>query len=147
MWACRTWDRHKSPGKAMNSIGNAQKIAGPTAQGVLDPPSYTVFACFCTIFFDNMAPPWGVGWRKCDTRGSLADPPRLTRSSVDVSRGIWKTIKKNIDFWMPFCLHVGSMWHPNWLHFGIIFRYSFLAYFRCVFFEICGISDPANPQL
>ena len=102
---------------------------------MLDPASYAVFACFCTIFFDNMAPPWGVGWRKCDTCGS-----------ADVSRGIRKTIKKNIDFWMPFWLHVGSIWHPSWLHVGIIFRYSFWAYSGCVFFEICGISDPANPQ-
>ena len=47
---------------------------------------------------------------------------------------------------MPFCFHVGSIWHPNWLHFGIIFRFSVWAYFRCVFFENCSISDPANPQ-
>ena len=81
-----------------------------------------------------MAPPWGVGWRKCDTRASAAAHSRLTRSSIDVSRGIRKTIKKNITFWMPICLHFGSIWHPNWLHFGIMFRFSFWAYFRCVFF-------------
>ena len=59
---------------------------------------------------------------------------RPTRKKINVSRGLRKTIKKNIDFWMPFCLHFGSIWHPNWLHFGIIFRFSFWAYFRCVFF-------------
>ena len=77
---------------------------------------------------------------------TLAHPPQPTRSSADVSRGIRKNINKNITFWMPFCLHVGSIWHPNWLYFVIIFSHSFWAYSRCVFFEICGFSDPANPQ-
>ena len=124
-----------------------QKFAGPTARGVLDLVSDPVFAHYCTIFFDNMAPPWGVCWRKCDSRGSVADPPRLTRSSADVSRGIRKTIKTNITFWMPFCLEFGSTWHPNWLNFGISFPYSFWAYSRCVFFGPCSIFDPANPQI
>ena len=33
------------------------QFAGPTAQGVLDPASYAVFACFCIIFFDNITLP------------------------------------------------------------------------------------------
>ena len=31
-------------------------------------------------------------------------------------------------------LHFGSIWHPNWPYFAIIFRFSFWTYFRCVFF-------------
>ena len=67
---------------------------------------------------------------------------RLTGSSPDVSRGLRKTIKKNIDFWMPFCLHVGSIWHPNWFNFGIIFCYSFWAYLRCVFLKCSAFPNP-----
>ena len=71
---------------------------------------------------------------------------RPTRKKINVSRGIRKPSQKNIDLLMPVGLNFDSIWHPNWFNFGIIFRYSFWAYFRCVFFEICGISDPANPQ-
>ena len=74
-----------------------------------------VFAYYCTIFFDNMAPPWGVGWRKCDGRGPAEAPP-------DVSRGIRKTSKKNIAFLMQICFHLASNLAPfrpylsNFLH-------------------------------
>ena len=89
--------------------------------------------------------PGGSAGESVTLAATVAAHPRLTRKKFDVSRGLWKTIKTNIDFWMPFCLHFGSIWHPNWLHFGIIFPYIFWAYSRCVFFESCGISDPANP--
>ena len=50
---------------------------------MLDPPSIPVFACFCTIFFDNMVLPWGGGWRKCDPRSSVDAPSTLRRRSLD----------------------------------------------------------------
>ena len=86
-----------------------ENFAGPTAQGVLDPASYAVFACFCTIFFDNMAPPWGVGWRKCDTRGLLAVPSMFLEASGKPSK---KTLIFGCLFasiLAPFGIQIGSI--------------------------------------
>ena len=80
-----------------------------------------------------MAPPWGVGWRKCDPCSTLEVPPKFRRSSVDVSRGVRKPSQKIIDFWMPFWIHLGSIWPPFLVHFGMISRFSFGMCFRCVF--------------
>ena len=75
------------------------------------------------ILFDNLPPPWGIGWRKC--RGSIEAHSRPTRSLFDVSRGLQKTIQKNIDCWLPCWFYVGLILHKCWLHFGISFRLFF----------------------
>ena len=105
--------------------------------------SLLVFVQYSLIIWRR---PGGSAGESVTPAATLADPSPPTRSSVDVSRGVRKNTTKNIAFWVPIRLHFGSIWHPNWVHFGIIFRYSFWVYSRCVFFENCGISDPANPQ-
>ena len=64
------------PGKPWNDL---QHRYGQNSLGVADPASNPVFAFYCTIFFDNMAPPWGVGWRKCEACGSPAAHPQFPR--------------------------------------------------------------------
>ena len=106
------------------------EFAGPTAQGVLDPPSYAVFACFCIIFFDNMAPPWGVGWRKCDTRGSPEAHSQFRRC---FQRPLENHQKKHcfLDALLtPFWLHLASKLAPFWDHVSL----QFLGIFPMRFF-------------
>ena len=100
-----------------------RRANGPRRVRARKPP---VFAYYCTIIFDNMAPPWGVGWRKCDPRSYTCNPP-------DVSRGVRKLSEKIIDLLMPFWLAFGSTWLPFWHHFGMFFRFMFGLNFRCAF--------------
>ena len=90
-----------------------------------------------------MAPPWGVGWRKCDTcgysRGSLAIPSMFPEA-------FGKPLKKTLIFGClfasilaPFGILIGYIW-------GSFFPTVFGHIHDAFFFEICGISDPANPQ-
>ena len=121
-----------------------RRANGPRRVRPCKPP---VFAYYCTIIFDNMAPPWGVGWRKCDTRGSVEVPPKFRRSSAEVPsmfpEGSENRAKKSLiccqrrchpNLWMPFWLHLGSIWPPFLVHFGMISRFSFGIRFRCDFF-------------
>ena len=84
----------------------SKQIAEPTAQGVLDNPASPVFVYYSTVFFDNMAPPWGIRWRKCDRRRSLDAPSMFPEASK-------KRAKKTLIFGClfgsilaPFCLKI-----------------------------------------
>ena len=76
---------------------------------MLDPASFPAFCCYCTISFDNMAPTWGVGWRKCDTRGPAAVPSMFPEASENRRK---KTLIFGCPFasiLAPFGIQVGSI--------------------------------------
>ena len=76
-----------------------------------------------------MAPPWGIVWRKCATRGPAAAPPQSCQCFQRHSR----TEPKQIDSWMPFWLHFGYIQPQCLLHFGTSFRFTSWKHFRNVF--------------
>ena len=84
-----------------------------------------------------MAPPWGVGWRKCDTRSSVEVPPMFPEGSENRA-------KKSLIFGCLF----GSIWAPFGLHFCSILRWfpaSVLgSVFDVIFFDLGAICDHPN---
>ena len=127
------WSRAPSP--TMDWIGPCAvpiiiqplrtQFAEPTAQGVLDPPASPVFAYYSTVFFDNMAPPWGIRWRKCDPRRSADALPTLRRRSPDApsmfpeaSKNRAKKTLISDTFFSPFWLHLASKFWQFWHHFS-----------------------------
>ena len=99
---------------------------GPRRVRSSKPP---VFAYYCTIIFDNMAPPWGVGWRKCDRRSSVEVPSKFRRC---FQRGP-KNEPKNHWFFdaflAPFGLHLASILGPFWNDFPLQFWDPFSMWF------------------
>jgi hypothetical protein len=113
------------------------KFAEPTAQGVLDPLAMPVLDYYLTIFFDNMAPPWGIRWRKCDPRSSVDAPPMFPEASK-------KRAKKTLIFGCLF----GSILAPFGLQIRSIlasfFASVFEQVFEAVFLDFSAISEPPN---
>ena len=62
--------------RTIRNLKEIRRANGPRRVRPCKPP---LFAYYCTIIFDNMAPPWGVGWRKCDPCSPLEVPPKFRR--------------------------------------------------------------------
>ena len=77
------------------------KFAGPTAQGVLESllqPFFNSIVQYSLISGAAQGVRLEKVYHSRTRRGLLEAHPRTRRGSIDVSRGIQKNIKKNIDF-------------------------------------------------
>ena len=86
-----------------------------------------------------MAPPWGVGWRKCDTRGFVAVPSMFPEASENRPKNTLIFGCLFASILAPFGIQIGSI-------LGSFFATVCGHISDALLFEIYGISDPANPQ-
>ena len=99
---------------------------------MLDPQAMPVFAYYFTIFFDNMAPPWGIRWRKCDPRGPADAPSTLPRRSLDAPSMFPEASKKRAKKTLIIGCLFGSILAP----FGLQIRSILASFFASVFEQV-----------
>ena len=115
---------------------------------MLDPQAFPVFVYYSTIFFDNMAPPWGIRWRKCDPRGPIDAPSTLPRRSLDAPPMFPEASKKRAKKTLIFGCLFGSSLVPFGLQILSMLASFFASVSEQVFeaflFDVGAIPDPPS---